>query len=66
MREALEIIINEQAKQQEKTDELYEIFKETKKEDKDYDKIASAYYYANGMNNELIIIRNKIVEEMNK
>ena len=66
MKEALEIILKEQQEQQERTDKSYELFKNTDENDKNYNKIASDYYYNNGMNNELIIIRNLIEKEMNK
>lgn len=66
MKKALEIILKEQELQQIRTDFAYEKFKETKKEDKDYNKIASEYYYQNGMNNQLIVLRNIIEKEMNK
>ena len=66
MKEALEIILKEQQEQQERTDKSYELFKNADENDKNYNKIASDYYYNNGMNNELIIIRNLIEKEMNK
>ena len=66
MKEALYIILREQAKTQERVEEAYELFRDVERDDADYNKIASDYYYKNGMNNELIIIRNLIESEMNK
>lgn len=66
MKEALQIILREQELQQIRTDFAYEKFKEAKKEDEDYNKIASEYYYQNGMNNQLLVLRNLIESEMNK
>lgn len=66
MEKALEIVLKEQELQQIRTDFAYNKLKETKKEDKDYNKIENEYMYQNGMNNQLIVIRNLIEKEMNK
>lgn len=60
----LERIYEESEKQQEKINELYKLKKETDKDSKEYNKVAADYYYNNGMNNELIIVRNIILEEL--
>lgn len=66
MKKALKIILQEQEIQQMITDIAWKKFKECKEGDKDYNKLANEYYYQNGMNNEILVIKAKIERAMNK
>lgn len=66
MKELYNELLKMQDEQQERTDELWETFKEMDRDDEDYNKIASDYYYHNGMNNMLVMIITKVEKEMYK